>query len=108
MIPNATISQNSSSAILALLATQEFIAELATEIQQTIEDFISSLEEEGRKKMSESPLTEANPVISMQEIMSRDPEELSRQDRDAIVRTLRAQRFQFMQDEAQAKPKKMG
>jgi hypothetical protein len=41
----------------------------------------------------------------MQEIMSRDPEELSRADRDAIVRTLRAQRFQFQQDEAQAKPK---
>ena len=55
-----------------------------------------------------SPLSEANPVLSMQEIMSRDPEELSRSDRDAIVRTLRAQRFQFMQDEAQAKPKKNG
>ena len=53
----------------------------------------------------ESPLSEANPVISMQEIMSRDPEELSRADRDAIVRTLRAQRFQFAQEEATAKPK---
>ena len=53
----------------------------------------------------ESPLSEANPVISMQEIMSRDPEELSRADRDAIVRTLRTQRFQFAQEEATAKPK---
>jgi hypothetical protein len=42
----------------------------------------------------------------MQEIMSRDPEELSRADRDAIVRTLRAQRFQFMQEEQQEKPKR--
>lgn len=53
-----------------------------------------------------SPLEEANPTISMQEIMSRDPEELSRADRDAIVRTLRAQRFQFMQEEQQEKPKR--
>ncbi|PYS90932.1 MAG: hypothetical protein DMF62_03770 [Acidobacteria bacterium] len=53
-----------------------------------------------------SPLDEANPVISMQEIMSRDPEELTRADRDAIVRTLRAQRFQFMQEEQQEKPKR--
>jgi hypothetical protein len=55
-----------------------------------------------------SPLEEASPVISMQEIMSRDPEELTRADRDAIVRTLRAQRFQFMQEEAVAKPKRNG
>jgi hypothetical protein len=57
-----------------------------------------------------SPLEEANPVISMQEIMSRDPEELAgeagRTARDAIVRTLRAARFQFMQEEAVVKPKK--
>jgi len=53
-----------------------------------------------------SPLEEASPTISMQEIMSRDPEELTRADRDAIVRTLRAQRFQFMQEEQQEKPKR--
>jgi hypothetical protein len=53
-----------------------------------------------------SPLQEANPVLSMQEIMSRDPEELTRADRDAIVKVLRAQRFQFQQEEAQVKPKK--
>jgi len=57
-----------------------------------------------------SPLDEANPVISMQEIMSRDPEELTgesgRPARDAIVRLLRGQRFEFMQQEQQAKPKR--
>jgi hypothetical protein len=53
-----------------------------------------------------SPLEEASPTISMQEIMSRDPEELTRADRDAIVRTLRVQRFQFMQEEQQEKPKR--
>lgn len=58
--------------------------------------------------MSDSPLSEADPIISMQEIMSRDPEELSRADRDAIVRTLRAARAQFLQEEAQAKPKRNG
>ena len=58
------------------------------------------------KAMSDSPLSEANPVISMQEIMSGDPEEWTRSDRDGIVRTLRAARFQFMQEEAQAKPAK--
>ena len=58
--------------------------------------------------MSDSPLSEANPVVSMQEIMSRDPEELSRADRDAIVKLLRAQRFQFLQEEATAKPAKKG
>ena len=58
------------------------------------------------KQPAASPLSEANPVISMQEIMSRDPEELSRADRDAIVKLLRTQRFQFAQEEATAKPKK--
>lgn len=56
----------------------------------------------------QSPLSEANPIISMQEIMSRDPEDLSRADRDAIVRVLRAARFEFAKQEAQpkvAKPK---
>jgi hypothetical protein len=56
--------------------------------------------------MSDSPLSEANPVMSMQQIMSGDPEEWTRADRDAIVRTLRAQRFQFMQEEQREKPKK--
>lgn len=56
----------------------------------------------------QSPLSEANPIISMQEIMSRDPEDLSRADRDAIVRVLRAARFEFAKQEAlpkAAKPK---
>lgn len=56
----------------------------------------------------QSPLSEANPIISMQEIMSRDPEDLSRADRDAIVRVLRAARFEFAKQEALpkvAKPK---
>jgi hypothetical protein len=55
-----------------------------------------------------SALSEANPVVSMQEIMSMDPEETTREHRDAIVRTLRAARFQFMQDEATAKPQRKG
>lgn len=56
--------------------------------------------------MSDSPLSEAQPQLSMQEIMSRDPEELSRTERDSIVKLLRAQRFEFMQQEAQEKPAK--
>ncbi len=56
--------------------------------------------------MSESPLSEADPIISMQKIMSSDPEELTRTDRDAIVRVLRAARFEFAQKEAQPKVRK--
>lgn len=54
----------------------------------------------------ESPLAEANPVLSMQQIMSMDPEEMTRADRDAIVRVLRAARAQFAAEEAQPKVSK--
>lgn len=53
-----------------------------------------------------SPLSEADPVISMQEIMSMDPEDMTRVHRDGIVRVLRAARFEFAQKEAQPKAKR--
>jgi hypothetical protein len=52
-----------------------------------------------------SPLEEAEPKLSMQEIMSRDPEELTRTERNAIVTALRKARFEFMQQEAASPPK---
>lgn len=53
--------------------------------------------------MSTTPLAEAEPN-SLQELFDRDPLKLSRDDIEAIVTELRAQRERFVK--AEAKPKK--
>lgn len=52
-----------------------------------------------------SPLTEAK-VESLQELFSRDPLEMTRQNRDQIVKILRAQRVEFAKEEAKPKAKR--
>lgn len=56
--------------------------------------------------MNESPLSEADPILSMQEIMSRDPLELTRQDRDRIISELRKARANFAASDSQPKVKR--
>lgn len=52
-----------------------------------------------------SPLSEAKPS-SLSEIFSRDPLELTRQDRDQVVKELRRARENFEKEDAQPKPSK--
>jgi len=51
----------------------------------------------------DSPLREAKP--SMAEIFQRDPLQLTRQDRDAIVAVLRQRRVEFQREEVASKNK---
>lgn len=53
-----------------------------------------------------SPLLEADPERSIAEIFSRDPEELTRLDRDKAVAALRKQRVEFAAADAAPKEKK--
>ena len=56
---------------------------------------------EGRPEIPQSDaLKEATEVDSLAEVMSRDPEGLSRQDRDRIIEALRQQRARIAQAEA--------
>lgn len=53
------------------------------------------------KPATTSPLSEAEPR-SLEELFSRDPLKLTRSDRDAIVRELRAQSERWAQAQSQA------
>lgn len=52
-----------------------------------------------------SPLAEAK-MDSIRELMSRDPLDLTRQDRDGIVKILREARLKFAEEDAKPKASK--